>query len=287
MLRIAIVVVALAGVASAAPRVVAIAPLSTLGAEDTSALAKKLTAQLEAAVKALGDKVIAAAQVSAAIQRARKPHLRACEGDAGCLAELGKLVGAEIVIAGQVGGLGEARVVYLGATDVAAGTELRSTTLAASDATAASGAVTQLLEPAKYVGKLKLAIDAKNATVYVNGARVAVGATGEVVLPVGTQAVRITHPEYHDFVRFLEVRFGATTAVDVPMTQYPIVRRDVLGNPLNTDRVIEREPPLWRRWYVVGPAAVGVLLVTAIVVGAAVHDVNDAPCTPIDGGACR
>ena len=42
--------------------------------------------------------------------------------------ELASLVGAQIVISGEVGGLGESRVVYLAAT--ANGKELRSTTLA-------------------------------------------------------------------------------------------------------------------------------------------------------------
>jgi hypothetical protein len=287
VLRVIACLACVAGTAAAAPRRVAIAPLSTLGAEDTSASARKLTGQLEAAVTALGDRVITAAQVTAAIQKARRPQLRACEGEAACLAELGRLVGAEIVIAGQVGGLGESRIVYLGATEVAGARELRSTTLAVSDAAAASGAITQLLEPGRYVGKLRLAIDVKNATIYVNGSRVAAAANGELTLPVGTQAVRITHPEYHDFVRFLDVRFAATTSVDVPMTQYPIVQRDVKGNPINRDSVIERQPPLWRRWYVVGPAAVGLTIVTAIIVGVVAHDVPDAPCKPVGGGVCR
>ena len=115
--------IALTAVAHA-ERVVAIAPLSTLGAEDTSAAARKLIGQIEAAVAALpGTRVVRAQQVSDAIKRARKPQLRACEGDAACLTELAGLVGAQIVISGEVGGLGDSRVVYLAATEN--GKELR------------------------------------------------------------------------------------------------------------------------------------------------------------------
>ncbi|HEV7559162.1 MAG TPA: hypothetical protein VGO00_26995, partial [Kofleriaceae bacterium] len=128
-MRLALALVCIGGVASA-DRIVAVAPLSTLGAEDTSASTKKALGQIEAALAALpGTKVVTTAQVADAIKKAKKPQLKACEGDPGCLAEVGKLVGAQIVIAGEVGGLGEAKVVYLGATEVATAKELRSTTL--------------------------------------------------------------------------------------------------------------------------------------------------------------
>ncbi|HET7501133.1 MAG TPA: PEGA domain-containing protein [Kofleriaceae bacterium] len=274
-----------------AERIVAMAPLSTLGAEDTSAGTRKLTAQLEAAVAALpGTRVVRAAQVADAIRKARKPQLRACEGDAGCLAELASLVGAQIVISGEVGGLGDSRVVYLAATEN--GKELRSTTLAVSardDGGAdggAAGAVVRLLDPDGYRGTLRFALDVTGATIYVNGAKITPSPRGEVSLPVGAQAVRVTHPHYHDFVRFIDVEFGKTTDVAVGMQQYPIIEHDVAGKPINRDRVEYIEPPLWRRWYVVGPAAVGLAILTAVVVGYAVHDFPDADCRKVGGGSC-
>ena len=124
-----VLIAALASTA-AADRIVAITPLSTLGAEDNSAETKKLVAQIEQAVAALpGTKIITAAAVSAAIDKAKKPALKQCEGEAACVTELGKLVGAQLVITGEVGGLGDSKVIYLKTTDVAAGRELRSTTL--------------------------------------------------------------------------------------------------------------------------------------------------------------
>lgn len=289
MLRATAIIAVLTTVATAsADRLVAVAPLSTLGAEDTSAGTRKLTAQIEAAVSGLpGTRVVRAAQVAEAIKKARRPQLRACEGDASCLTELAALVGANIVISGEVGGLGESRVVYLAATEN--GKELRSTTLAVGardDGGGASGAVIRLLDPAGYRGTLRFAIDVTGATVYVNGSKVAPSPRGEVALPVGTQAVRVTHPAYHDFVRFIDVEFDKTIDVPVGMQQYATTRHDLLGKPIRTDRIDYIEPPLWRRWYVVGPAAVGLAIVTGIIVGYAVHDFPDGDCRKIGGERC-
>jgi hypothetical protein len=277
--------------AAHAERVVAIAPLSTLGAEDTSAGTRQLIGQIETAVAALpGTRVVRAQQVSDAIKKARRPQLRACEGDAACLGELAGLVGAQIVISGEVGGLGDSRVVYLAATEN--GKELRSTTLAVGaagvrdDAGGARGAAVRLLDPDGYRGTIRFAIDVTGATVYVNGSKIPLSPAGEVALPVGAQAVRVTHPEYHDFVRFIDVPFGKTTDVAVDMQQYPIIRHDLLGKPIDRDRIDYVDPPVWRRWYVVGPAAVGLAIVTAVVVGYAVHDFPAGACHKLGGGPC-
>ena len=96
----------------------------------------------------------------------------------------------------------------------------------------------------------------------------------------------MTHPEYHDFVRFIDVTYGKTTDVAVSMQQYPIVRRDLQGRPTGGDGVVYVDPPWWRRWYVVGPAAVGLAVVTGIVVAALVHETFEAPCVKVGGGGC-
>jgi hypothetical protein len=285
-----VLIVAVLAATARAERIVAVAPLSTLDAEDKSAATKKLTGEIEAAVVALGGiKVVSAVQVADAIKKSKKSQLKACEGDVSCLAELGKLVNAEIVIAGQVGGLGDAKIIYLSATTVATGKELRSTTLsvgAKDDPGGATGAVIRLLDPDKYRGMLHFAIDVGGASVFVNGSKVALSPKGELALPVGTQAVRVTHPEYRDFVKFIDVPFGKTLDVPVGMTQYPIIQNDIRGNPINRDKVVYVDPPVWRRWYVVGPAAVGLAILTGIIVGVAVHDLPNAPCKKVGGENC-
>ena len=288
MLRALALVAALCS-AARAERVVAVAPLSTLGAEDTSAGTRKLTGEIEAAVAALpGTRVVRAQQISDAIKRAKKPQLRACEGDAACLAELAGLVGAQIVISGEVGGLGESRVVYLAATEN--GKELRSTTLAVGgardDGGGPGGAAVRLLDPDSYRGTLRFAIDVAGATVYINGSKAQLSPRGELALPVGTHAVRVTHPEYHDFVRFIDVDFGKTGDVAVGLQQYPIVHHELPGRPIDRSRIEYVDPPVWRRWYVVGPAAVGLAILTGVAVAYLVHDFPPGECRKLGGVGC-
>jgi hypothetical protein len=290
--RALLVVVALGGAAYAqTPRVVALAPLSTLGTEDTSASSRKITQQLEAAFAALPNtKVITAAQVAQAIAKAKKSQLKACDREAACLAELGKLVGATYVIDGEIGGLNESKVVYLGATDVASAKELRSTTLQvgakADTGGGAGGAAVRLLEPDRYRGTIRFIVDVKGATVYVNGSKAALSPKGELGMGVGTQAVRVTHPEYRDFVRFVDVPYASTVDVPVNMTQYARIDHDIQGKPVNTDQVVYIDPPWWRRPYVYGPAAVLLAVGVGVLVGAIVHDFPDGECRKVGGAAC-
>ena len=283
-------VVALVAIASPAyaDRVVALAPLSTLGAEDTSASTRKLAGQIEAAVAGLpGTKIVPASQVADAIKKARKPQLKACEGEPACLAEVGKLVGAQIVIAGEVGGLGDSKVVYLGATDVTTAKELRSTTLSfgpKADDTAASAAV-RLLDPDRYMGQVHFTLDVSGAIIYVNGS-VVKPQNGSLPLRVGTQAVRVTLPDYRDFVRFVDVNYGKTTEVAVGMHQYPIVEHDIKGNPINRDRIDYIDPPMWRRWYVVGPAAAALAFVVGAIFYDRAHAFPDGKCREVGGASC-
>ncbi|HEY4239293.1 MAG TPA: PEGA domain-containing protein [Kofleriaceae bacterium] len=284
------VVCGLRGVA-AADRTVAVAPLEGLG-DDSQAGTKQVTQQIEQAVAALpGTRVVGAAEVADAIKKAKKSQLKACEGDAGCRADIGKLVGADLVISGEVGGLGDAKVVYLGALDVASGKELRSTTLAVggkeADVTGgAPGAIVRLLDPDHYRGTLHFTLDVTGATVYVNGTRVGLSPRGELALPVGAQAVRVTHPQYRDFVRFIDVPYGKTTEVTVGMQQYPIVEHDLAGKPTSRDHIVTIDPPWYRRWYVIVPVAIVVAAGTAVAVGYASHDFASSNCRLVSGAGC-
>jgi len=270
----------LASVAVAeADRVVAVTPLSTLGAEDRSAGTKKLLGQIEQAIASLSQtKVVTAAQVATAIDRAKKPQLKQCEGDPACVSEIGKLVGAQYVVTGEVGGLGESKVVYLKTIDAGAGRELRSTTLAigAKDAVDSPlGAAVRLLDPERYTGTVRFQFDVSNASVLVNGTKVTLGANKSLALPVGTHAVTVTHPQYHNFVKFVEVPYGRTTDVAVSMKQYPIVEHDVRAKPEGRDTIDYVAPPWYRRWYIVYPAIAVLATGVGVAVGLAVHNFPD------------
>lgn len=281
---------AFTGVASA-ERIVAVAPVSVLGVEDKSVQTKTAISQIEHAIAALpGNTVVAATKVATLIDRARKPHLKACEGDGACLAELGKLVGAQIVVTGEVGGLGDAQVIYLGATDVATGKELRSTTLAvgANDSEGgATGAAIRLLDPDKYVGTVRLQVDVAGATVFVDGAKVTPSSDRQIALPVGTHALRVTHPQYHDFIKFVAVAYGHTQDIPVVMAQHPIVEHDVRALQSADDGPYS-DPPLYRRWYVAGPVLVALAVGTGLLVAALAHHFPHAnECRALPDQACK
>ena len=256
-------------------KTIALAPLSTLGSETTGAGSKKLTADLEGALGAIGGgKVVGAAAVGDAIKKSKKPQLRACDGEAGCLAEVGKLAGADEIVYGEVGGLGDVQVVYLELIDVPTGKVTRSTTLqlaanAADDLQGgAKGAAVRLLAPDKFVGKLAVTVDAAGASIYVDGKRIGKSPAAPVELPVGTHALRVTHPEYHDYVRFVDVPFAdKPTEVQVGLQQFPTVERDLESKEGSARRIEylhytgEGTTPWYRRWYVLAAfgavAAVG------------------------------
>lgn len=287
---LALLLVALSATHALADRIVAISPLSTMGAEDKSATTKKLLVQIEQAIMAMpGTKLVPAAQVSAAIDKAKKPQLRQCEGESACVTELGKLVGAQLVITGEVGGLGDSKVVYLKTTDVTAGRELRSTTLAmgTGQEDSPAGAAVRLLDPDRYRGTVKFGFDVQGATVQVNGTKVQLSAGKELALPVGTHAVTVTHPQYHNFVKFVDVDYGKTTAIDVTMKQYPIIEHDIQGKPIGRDTTEYVEPPWYRRPLYYG-IAIGVLAISAgIIAGAIAHDFPQYDnCRKVGGAGC-
>jgi hypothetical protein len=144
----------------------------------------------------------------------------------------------------------------------------------------------RLLDPDKYKGTVHLAIDVSGATVFVNGSKITPNAKGEITLPVGTQAVRVTHPEYHDFVRFVDVTFGKAVDVPVGMQQYPIIEKNVRGAPTSRDKITYIDPPLWRRWYVAGPV-IAALAVTAGILARQKLSCNDYVVIGGGGGKCN
>ncbi len=252
-------------------RIIAIVPFTSAGAEDTSTQAKQFTAELERyAVAMSGATVITAAQVSDAIKKSKKVVLRNCDGDLPCFVDVGKLVGATIVVSGELGGFGTSKVVYLSAIDVTQG-QLLTTTNAPLGANAvqggAQGALIRLLEPDRYVGQIAITVDIKGATAYVDGKRVGVSPMPAVNLTVGTHALRVTHPEYRDFVRFVDVNFGVGNQINVDLSQYPVVQNAVVQNTkLQQQLIIYHPAPWYRRWYSVTGGAAALVSLTATII---------------------
>jgi hypothetical protein len=286
---IVIVAIALAPATAQAQkaRTVVVAPLSALGAHDTSASAAQVQAELEHAIARIdGVTVIGSKDAIDQVKKAKRPELRVCDGELACLTALGKLVGADLVVAGEAGGLGEVHVVYLQLIDAAKGKELRSTTLEVGDAASggALGAAHRLLAPERYLGTLVVAVDTPGALLYVDGKKLGTAPAPAIETSVGTHALRVTHPEYRDFVRFVDVGFAAETVVDVALQQFPIVSTEMTGTgdgkPRSADAL--RPLPWYRKWWAIA-AFSGIVLISAAATAGVIADGVDADTVrPID-----
>lgn len=285
----AAIVIAAAGSARA-DRTVLVAGMSTLGQEADAGATRRTIEQIEAAIAKLpATQVVTTAQVRQALRKLGRPQPETCSEDVACQAELGTLVGASLVVSGEVGGLGASTVFYLTLTDVVARRELRSTTLTigGKDADTPEAAAVRLLDPDRYVGAVTFAFDVAGATVLIDGSPVPLPATKRLELTVGTHAVTVTHPQYRNFVKFVNVEFGATTTVEVAMKQYPIVEHELRGTPAPRERIVyvDVDVPLWRRPYVAG-TAIAVLAVVAGIVASRRDDAGIATCRALGLDGC-
>ncbi len=213
-------------------------------------------------------------ELRAALKKAKRKDLESCDGGVACLTELGKLVGAQIVVAGDVGDLGGGQVAYLMAVDVGSGRELGSTTAVLSGDAAqkqgeARAAAYRLLAPAAYVGTIALSTDIPGAVIYLDGKQVGKSPAAPVKTSVGTHALRVTHEQYRDYVRFIEVKFDETAKIDISLKEYPIVNDGMienggrLGGPIE-ERVAPR--PWYRKGWAVAAMGTALLIATAITV---------------------
>jgi hypothetical protein len=258
---------------------VVVAPLATLGAESSSAdvrAAQRLVVRAVASLPSVD--LVGSAAMLDAIKRAHRPGLRTCDGDTACLVDLGQLLSAEYAIYGEVGGLGRAQVVYLKLVDVQARTEVRSAVLELGGArpaeVEASAAATRLLAPGRYVGRMLVDCNVRGASIFVDGELVARSPARPLVLAVGSHALRVTHPESRDFVRFVDVEFAADARVAVDLRAYRAVagdiRRNAVPRPPPADSGSGALPTPWyRRWYTIAGGGALLLVTSAVVVGLA------------------
>ncbi len=184
---------------------------------------------------------------------------------------LGREVGAQRALAVEVTPLGDSLVVYLQAVEVPSGRSLGSTTLSL-DAVARPGAdrgplraaLTRILEPDRYVGQLQIKVDVQGAEVQIDGRP---AHAGLVELPVGTHALRVTHPAYHDFLRFLDVTFGAPISVEVNMAAYPLAEGEMTERRRRSLGALpKRYLPWYRTWWALSLAGVVLTGATATVI---------------------
>jgi PEGA domain len=262
-----LVVLLVSGSAAARPTGV-VAPLNPLGIE--AAEARRVQRWVTSAVIAVpGHRWLASSRLNKLL---RSPRRRGCSAEPRCLGNLGRKIGAALVVGGDVGSLSGAYMVYLrlvGTNGVVVRTvngvlDPRKPGLR----NAARALAHQLLTPERYHGTIAVKVDVKNAWIYLDGQRTARSPAKPLTrVSVGTHALRVTHASYRDFVRFVKVGFGQTVGVDVALSAFPVrgasmeaVEQD-LGQPL-----ADHELPWYRRWWAVAGFGAVVLAATTATV---------------------
>jgi hypothetical protein len=159
--------------------------------------------------------------------------------------------GAQRTLTAEVARIGEGRVLYLGASE--SGKPIGSTSatlgsesgeLSAADKKAVRAAVVRLLAPERHVGRLACKVDVPGAVVMLDGNPQS-GPNFEA--PVGTHALRVTHPAYRDFLRFVDVAYDDTLNVDVALSAYPLTEGEMaekLKKPAPA-----KKTPWYRSWW--------------------------------------
>ncbi len=171
---------------------------------------------------------------------------------------------AELAIVAETQPLGEGAVVYLQIVEV--GGKVRGSTTAAISAEALlagdvervlRGGLVQVLDPQRYVGRLDLHIDVKGAETEVDGRKIPPAAVPGAAfeLPVGTHAVRVTHPAYHDFLRFVEVGFDRTSTETVALAAFPLTEGE-MNEKKHRATGPKLKVPWYRSWWALGVTGV-------------------------------
>ena len=132
------------------------------------------------------------------------------------------------------------------------------------DRDAMRGALMRILDPHRYTGRLARAPRRPGrARCRSTGAP---RQTGITELPVGTHALRVTHPAYHDFLRFLDIDYDKTLSVDVNLAAYPLAEGEMTERQRRGLPIPQQRVPWWRTWWALTLAGVAVTGVTVGVV---------------------
>jgi hypothetical protein len=270
MTRVLAVLVALGAVAHAAPARVAVVPIrdSAPSAGDAAPIEKavvealKQTPALELANLGATGQLQAPKNLPVEARADARPAARA--------PALGKEFNAPRVLAVETARLGVGRVVYLQAIEASSGKQLASTTatlsgesgeIAAADKIQLRGALVRLFEPERFIGRLQAKVDVPNAELQIDGKKTG-AATGTHELAVGTHAVRVTHPAYRDFLRFVEIEFDKTATLDVALSAYPLAEGE-MTEKMRKQAAAPRKLPWWRSWWALTLSGVVLTGVTA------------------------
>ncbi len=213
-----------------------------------------------------------------------------------CLVGFGRAFGARYVIAGDAAPVGHSFGVSLLLADLRTKRVLRRVSgvvpaRGPARARAVKEIAVRLLRPDRYTGHIRLQVDVKGASVFLDGKLVGRTPVAKPLLvSCGAHALRLTHPAYHDYVRFVRVPFESEVLVRVNLKAYPVFAARV-GSKKKVVKIVKgkaprisyRPLPWYKKWYFVTATAVGAAVLAGLVTGLVVYYVTEQPGLGQDG----
>jgi len=220
----------------------------------------------------------------------RGSRLVQCAGENSCLAAIGRKLGAELVVSGNVAELGDSYVVNIKVVNASSGGELRRI---ASDPLRGNPdelidsvrvAAYRLLAPERLLGAISVLADIVGAAVVLDGRAVGTTPLARPIpnLSLGAHRLEVRASGYSTFVEAVQVRFQKTTRVLVRLAADPAAAGLDLAGPTGP----RPAPRRWysSTWFVVGAGVAAVLVGGLIGRSLARDDVLECDAKP---EACR
>ena len=181
-------------------------------------------------------------------------RLRSCNGGNKCLSAIGKSLGVDFVVSGNVASLGDSYILNIKAISSKSGTELRRI---ASDPLRGQPdeliesirvAAYSLLAPDELVGTITVLADRAGAVVELDSKVVGKTPLKKPIegLKIGEHQLRVSAGEYGEFSSKVRVRFQKATRVVVNLVDLRVAAQPNpnAGGPAE---IVYRDPP--KRWY--------------------------------------
>jgi hypothetical protein len=213
---------------------------------------------------------------------------RSCTGETRCLAQIGKALGVEWIISGNVAALADSYIFNLKLVDVASAAELRRI---ASDPLRGNPdeliesvrlAAYRLVAPDYLLGSIAILTDLVGADVVLDGKKVGTTPLPRPIdsVPLGKHALKVTAPNYSPFEEQVEVRFQKTSRVVVRLALAAQAGSGAAVSQLGAEAPAQRKRWYNSTWFYVA-AGVGAAIVGGVIGYQLAHDeVIDCSATP-------
>ncbi len=257
----------------------AIKPLEPIGFPKTKAAAKdRVLHNVFGSIP--GVNLIPFKEVKKFVASGKGRHLLHCGTENDCMSSFGKELNADLVIAGDITSVGKGYALFLKVYDLEKKKVIRSVSIVITgekkrDTETLLELGYRLLAPHLHKGNLVVKVDVKNAKIYINGEMKATSPAPTLSLKAGTHNIRVTHPSYHDFLKFIDLPFGQTIRIQANLRAYPIISGSMKAKQLQKTKEEEgrgvnyRPLPWYKKWYIGAAIGVGAALLagTATAVG--------------------